>query len=89
LEPIIVISIFGGLILILLTIGAPVRPIRFIGQSLVKIMIGALLLFFLNAFGTTIGVHVPINLITSSVSGFLGLPGLAALVIIQKWILTS
>jgi inhibitor of the pro-sigma K processing machinery len=87
LDPIVVISILGGLILVLLFIGAPVKPVRFIGQGAVKLIIGALLLFFLNAFGNQIGIHVPINFATSAISGFLGIPGLFALVAIQTWII--
>lgn len=87
MQPIYVVSIIGGLILILLLVGAPLKSIRFIGQSLAKILIGALLLFFLNAFGTSFGLHIPINFITSIVSGLLGLPGIAALVVIQTYIL--
>ena len=87
MEPLVVISILGGMILLLLFIGAPIRPVRFIGQGLVKIMIGALLLFFLNAFGTTMGLNIPINLVTSTISGFLGIPGLAALIVIETFIL--
>lgn len=87
MEPLVVISILGGMILLLLFIGAPIKPVRFIGQGLVKIMIGALLLFFLNAFGTTMGLNIPINLVTSTISGFLGIPGLAALIVIETFIL--
>ncbi|MFD2442609.1 pro-sigmaK processing inhibitor BofA family protein [Bacillus sp. CGMCC 1.16607] len=87
MEPIIIISIIGGLILLLLLVGTPLKPIRFIGQGIIKVLIGALLLFFLNAFGNQIGLHVPINFITSAISGFLGLPGLFALVAIQTWVL--
>lgn len=87
MEPIIIISIIGALILLLLIIGTPIKPIRFLGQGVIKILIGALLLFFLNAIGNQYGIHVPINFITSAVSGLLGLPGLFALVAIQMWIL--
>jgi inhibitor of the pro-sigma K processing machinery len=87
MEPTIILSVLGGIIVVLLLVGAPVRPIRWIGHGLIKIMIGALLLFFLNAFGTTINLHVPINLMTSSVSGFLGIPGLLALIVIQRFII--
>jgi inhibitor of the pro-sigma K processing machinery len=86
MEPIIVISIIGALILLLLFIGTPIKPIRFVGQGIMKILIGALLLFFLNAIGNQYGLHVPINLVTSAVSGLLGIPGLFALVAIQMWI---
>jgi len=87
LEPIIVISILGGLILILLFSGAPFKPVRFLGQAVVKLLIGALFLFFLNAAGNSFGIHVPINFATSAVSGFLGIPGLFALVAIQQWVI--
>ncbi|MFP7300560.1 pro-sigmaK processing inhibitor BofA family protein [Neobacillus niacini] len=87
MEPIIVISILGGLILILLFSGAPFKPARFIGQAVVKLLIGALLLFFLNTAGNSFGIHVPINFATSAVSGFLGIPGLVALAAIQKFII--
>ncbi|WP_080843591.1 pro-sigmaK processing inhibitor BofA family protein [Cytobacillus gottheilii] len=87
MDPIMVISVLGGLILLILLMGAPMRPVRFIGQGFVKLLIGALFLFFLNAFGNQFGIHVPINLVTSAISGFLGIPGLFSLVAIQTWVL--
>jgi inhibitor of the pro-sigma K processing machinery len=87
LQPVYIISILGGLILLLLFSGAPFKPIRFIGQSVIKLLIGALLLFFLNVGGSRYGLHVPINVATSAVSGFLGIPGLVALAAIQHFVL--
>ncbi|KIY22857.1 MULTISPECIES: pro-sigmaK processing inhibitor BofA family protein [Mesobacillus] len=87
MDPIVVISVLGGLILLLLIIGAPTKPLRLIGQSAVKILIGALFLFFLNAFGTNFGIYVPINIATATVSGLLGIPGVFALIAIQTWII--
>ena len=87
LEPIVVITVLGVLVFLLLFLGAPVKPIRFISQGVIKIVIGAFLLFFLNVLGNQFGVHVPINLITSAVSGLLGIPGLCALVAIEMWII--
>ncbi|MEH7119684.1 pro-sigmaK processing inhibitor BofA family protein [Neobacillus vireti] len=87
MEPIVVISILGGLILLLLFSGAPFKPARFVGQTAIKFIIGALFLFFLNVAGNRYGIHVPINFATSAVSGFLGIPGLVALVAIQHWVL--
>ncbi|MFZ0445030.1 MAG: pro-sigmaK processing inhibitor BofA family protein [Bacillus sp. (in: firmicutes)] len=86
MDPIVIFSILGGLILILLFVGAPLRPLRWIGQLCIKIIVGALLLFLVNAFGTSWDLHIPINFITSSVSGILGIPGLVALVIIKTMI---
>jgi inhibitor of the pro-sigma K processing machinery len=87
LEPIVVISILGGLILLLLFSGAPFKPVRFVGQAAIKLVIGALFLFFLNVAGNRFGIHVPINFATSAVSGVLGIPGLFALVAVQHWVL--
>lgn len=87
MEPIIVISVLGVLILILLFSGAPSKPVRFVGQAAIKLLIGALFLFFLNVAGNHYGIHVPINFATSAISGFLGIPGLFALVAIQKWVI--
>lgn len=87
MEPIVVIGILSGLIVLFLLVGAPLKPLRFVGQGVVKLLIGALLLFFLNIIGNQFGIHIPINLATSAVSGFLGIPGLFALVVIDSWII--
>ncbi|MBB6447950.1 pro-sigmaK processing inhibitor BofA family protein [Bacillus benzoevorans] len=87
MEPIVVISVLGAVILLLLVIGAPIKPIHFLGQGVIKLLIGALFLFFLNLLGNQFGVHIPINLATSAISGFLGIPGMFALVAIDMWII--
>ncbi|MDP4155768.1 MAG: pro-sigmaK processing inhibitor BofA, partial [Bacillota bacterium] len=38
MQPIYIISILGGLILLLLFSGAPFKPIRFVGQSVIKLL---------------------------------------------------
>lgn len=86
MDPILVISIIGGLFLLLLLFGAPQKSLRFTGQAIIKLLIGALFLFFLNVAGNRFGIHVPINFATSAVSGFLGIPGVCALVAIQVWV---
>lgn len=87
MEPTWVIGIIISIIVLLLLFGTPLKLFHFIGQSVVKVLIGALLLFFLNAFGSNFGIHVPINLITATISGFLGIPGVFALTAIQLWII--
>ncbi|WP_020063143.1 pro-sigmaK processing inhibitor BofA family protein [Bacillus sp. 123MFChir2] len=82
--------IIGGiltLIFILLIVGASIKPFRFVGGLLVKIVIGALLLFAVNIVGAQFNFHLPINVGTTFVSGFLGLPGIGALIVIKLYIL--
>ncbi|HEX6593287.1 MAG TPA: pro-sigmaK processing inhibitor BofA family protein [Bacillota bacterium] len=83
-----VITIMVVLIIILLIVGAPVKPMRFIAQSTVKLGIGVLFLFFLNVFGGAIGLHIPINVFTVIISGFLGLFGVASLAAIHLLIIS-
>jgi len=87
MDPVIVISIFAGVIVLFLIVGAPLKPIRFIGQAFIKLAIGALMLFLLNAVGTSFDLKIPINAITTVVAGFLGIPGVAALAVIKYVIL--
>ena len=83
----IVISIMVGLIILLLLVGTPIKFMRIIGQTTVKLGIGILFLFFINVFGGAIGLHIPINLFTAVIAGFLGIFGLASLSAIHLFIL--
>ncbi|WP_026688784.1 pro-sigmaK processing inhibitor BofA family protein [Alteribacter aurantiacus] len=87
MEPIFVLSLLGAGIFLLLILGAPMKPLRFVGQGAIKILIGALVLFFLNAFGSLFDYHLPINAFTATVTGFLGIPGIVVLVLIDLMIL--
>ena len=87
ISPVIVISAIAVLILLLLLVGLPGKAAKWFGLSFMKLVIGALFLFFLNAAGHRFGIFVPINLATSAISGLLGIPGVAALAMIQYWII--
>ncbi|WP_308410511.1 pro-sigmaK processing inhibitor BofA family protein [Bacillus sp. Marseille-P3661] len=87
LEPVTIVVMLGGLIGILLILGAPIKPVRVAGQVLVKVMVGALGLFLINSLGMLVDLHVPINLVTAAVSGILGIPGIIALFAIEHMIL--
>ncbi|MCE7792801.1 pro-sigmaK processing inhibitor BofA family protein [Salipaludibacillus sp. CUR1] len=80
MEPLVMLSLLAGMIFLLLMIGAPVKFLKFVGTGAVRLLIGALLLFFLNTFGSAFDYHLPINVFTASVSGFLGVPGIIALI---------
>ncbi len=88
LSSTVVISIMVALIILLLLVGTPVKFMRVIGQTTVKLGIGVLLLFFINVFGGAIGLHIPINLFTAVVSGFLGIFGIASLSAIHLFIIS-
>lgn len=76
-----------SLIVILLVVGYPLKLMRYMTHIIVRTGIGILILFFLNVFGNTIGLHIPINLFTVIVTSLLGVFGASSLAIIHIFIL--
>ncbi|MDC3417762.1 pro-sigmaK processing inhibitor BofA family protein [Aquibacillus salsiterrae] len=87
MDSTIVITGMVVLIALLLILGAPLKPMRFVAQGTIKLVIGVLFLFFFNTFGASIGLHLPINVYTTLIAGFLGIPGLASLTALQIFVL--
>jgi len=87
LSPIAVIMIIMSLIILLLLTGYPIKLTRFLVHSSVKLGIGVLILFFINVFGGTIGLHLPINFFTVIITGFLGIYGAISIAMIHLFIL--
>ncbi|WP_026908507.1 pro-sigmaK processing inhibitor BofA family protein [Paucisalibacillus globulus] len=87
MEPTVIISIMVAVIVLLLFVGSSFKPMRFLVNGTVKLGIGILFLFFFNVIGGTFGLHIPINVFTAVVSGFLGLFGVASLAAIHLIIL--
>ncbi|WP_203364675.1 pro-sigmaK processing inhibitor BofA family protein [Bacillus sp. REN10] len=85
--------IAGGIIVVVLLISllaslsSPVKPVKLASILFVKVIVGAFFLFLLNSFSGDYGLHVPINLVTSTIAGVLGIAGVAALAVVQLWIL--
>ncbi len=77
----------GGLVVLFLIaqyVREPVAIMAGIGRTLLFGVIG---LFLLNLAGQYIQLHIPINPFTAVLVGLLGVPGLAALIVIKMWIL--
>lgn len=65
------------------------KPIRWIGWVIGQFVLGSIILFIFNFAAQSFSFYIPINPVTSSVTGFLGLPGLATLVIIKHYFLVG
>ncbi|CAH2465643.1 MULTISPECIES: pro-sigmaK processing inhibitor BofA family protein [Bacillus] len=85
-STIIIVGILA-LVFIFLVFGVSAKPIRFIGKALFHVTLGIALLFIVNVAGTYFDFHIPINMGTATVSSLLGVPGVAALVIIKLYIM--
>ena len=58
-------------------------PIRWGWKILVNSACGFLCLFLLNSVAGFTGIYFPINYITVAIAGFLGLPGIGAMALMQ------
>ena len=59
------------------------KPLVWMGKGMLSTAAGALVLFVLNMLGQYVQLHIPINLLTAFITGFLGLPGIAYLVAVK------
>lgn len=56
-------------------------PLKILLKLLVGSLLGGLALLIINAAGSSIGIMVPLNLLTAGIAGILGFPGVVCLVI--------
>lgn len=63
-----------------------INPFKWVGKIGIKLVIGTIMLFLFNLFAQSFTWHLPINLITAAITGFLGIPGLAALIIMKFFV---
>ncbi|MCA0972396.1 pro-sigmaK processing inhibitor BofA family protein [Halobacillus litoralis] len=87
MDPVLVLLLLGLAIPLLLIIGLPAAPIKWVGQVLMRVVVAVILLFFVNLFGAQFGLHVPINGFTATVSTLLGVPGVLSLTAIHLWVI--
>lgn len=58
-------------------------PFKLIIKLVINALVGGVLLVIFNFVGAPLGLNVGINVITALVVGFLGIPGLILLILIQ------
>ena len=77
------VSILVPLLLLMLLLKVLVLPIRWFWKVFVNSGCGFLCLWLLNSISTFTGLLFPINAVTALIAGFLGLPGILLLAILQ------
>jgi len=80
------VSILVPLLLLMLLLKLLVLPIRWFWKIFVNSACGFLCLWLLNSISGFTGLLFPINSVTALIAGFLGLPGILLLAVLQ-WIL--
>ncbi len=80
------VSILIPLLLLMFLLKLLVLPIRWFWKLFLNSGCGFLCLWLLNSISGFTGISFPINSVTALIAGFLGLPGILLLAILQ-WIL--
>ena len=80
------VSILVPLLLLMLLLKLLVLPIRWFWKIFVNSACGFLCLWLLNSISGFTGLLFPINSVTALIAGFLGLPGILLLALLQ-WVL--
>lgn len=83
----IIIAFALGVLLVYLTGKVMLVPLRWIFKLFINAVIGGVVLGALNFFGASVNLHIPLNPITALTVGFLGIPGVFLLVVIQQIII--
>ncbi len=82
-------TLSGILLIAALVVGAILilkiltKPIRWIFKLLLNAAFGFVLLFLVNFFGDPVGIYIGVNFVNALVAGFLGVPGVILLVVLQ------
>jgi inhibitor of the pro-sigma K processing machinery len=83
-----VIGILIGAVVLIYIVSQFMRdPGRALMGLLRGVIVGVVALFVVNLVGQSFGFHIGLNPATAITAGVLGLPGVAALVIIHLWML--
>ena len=80
------VSIFVPLLLLMLLLKLLALPIRWFWKVFINSICGFLCLWLLNSISGFTGLLFPINSVSVTITGFLGLPGILLLAVLQ-WIL--
>ena len=57
--------------------------VRRLIELVINIVLGIIILWLLNRFGGSLGISIPINIITALVVGILGVPGVIILLLLN------
>lgn len=52
-------------------------------ELIVNIILGIVVIWLINTFGSSLGISIPLNFITALVVGILGIPGVIILVLLN------
>ncbi len=80
----IILAFIFGIMLLYILARLLVYPMRMFIKAVGNSVVGAVLLIIFNIVGSFVGLSIGVNVVTALVVGFLGVPGLITLLIVQN-----
>ncbi|MBP3672728.1 MAG: pro-sigmaK processing inhibitor BofA family protein [Oscillospiraceae bacterium] len=77
------VTLLVPVLLLFVLIRVMLLPIKLVWKLLINSACGFICLWLLNWISGFTGVYFPINLVTAAIAGFLGLPGIGLLALVQ------
>ena len=78
-----ILSLIAPVLLVFLLLRSIAMPVRLTIKLLLNSACGFLCLWLLNWISGFTGIFFPINPVTAAIAGFLGLPGIGVLAVVQ------
>ncbi|ADG80970.1 pro-sigmaK processing inhibitor BofA [Thermincola ferriacetica] len=69
-----------GLLILIVVGNVLVVPLKYVVKFVANGVLGGILLWLVNLVGAGFSLHVPINIVTALIAGFLGIPGVIMLI---------
>ncbi|SMO93443.1 pro-sigmaK processing inhibitor BofA family protein [Melghirimyces algeriensis] len=82
-----VMAAVGGMVAFMLISKSFVKPLWWLWYSLLYTAIGSVVLFLLNLAGDWVDFRIPINPVTSLITGILGVPGVLCLIAVKVFLI--
>ena len=73
-----------GIVLLYLAGYLFLAPLKVIFKLFLNSILGGICIFVINFLGDFITIHIPLNAITAIITGFLGIPGVILILLIDK-----
>ena len=79
----IILAFIFGLMVLYLLARILVYPMRILAKIVGNSLVGGVVIILFNVLGGVVGLSVGVNILSALVVGFLGIPGLITLLIVQ------
>lgn len=79
-----ILAFFFGVLVLYILAKLLYLPMRIVLRFLGNTFLGGLLLALFNVAGSFWGLQIGLNIITAIIIGFMGIPGIALLIILQR-----